>query len=119
MGKKKIDKIQLIKNEGIRKVTFCKRKKGLLKKCIELSVLCDLKMFVFMYDHEDNRVVHYASDAQQDFFALFNKQSQREYYSNRDYIRVGGKKDEYDLSESQSIDGDHEDEQIIENGDSP
>ena len=33
---------------GQRKVTLCKRKKGLLKKTIELSVLCDLKIFLYI-----------------------------------------------------------------------
>ena len=44
MGKKKLEKIARIENASQRKVTLCKRKKGLLKKGIELSVLCDLKI---------------------------------------------------------------------------
>lgn len=50
MGKRRIDQIQLIPNMSHRKVTYCKRKKGLLKKSIELSVLCDLKVFTYIYD---------------------------------------------------------------------
>lgn len=96
MGKKKIDKIRLIGNEGVRKVTFCKRKKGLIKKAIELSLLCDLKMFLFIHDHNEERVVHFASDPTADFLDLFNRQNQREYFSNRDYFRVGGRKDDVD-----------------------
>ena len=39
-----------IQNAQQRKVCLCKRKKGLLKKAIELSLLCDLDIFTFVYD---------------------------------------------------------------------
>ena len=100
MGKKKIEKIRLIGNDSVRKVTFCKRKKGLIKKAIELSLLCDLKMFLFIYDHHEERVVHYASDPTTDLIDLFNRQSQREYFSNRDYFRVGGRRDDVDQEDA-------------------
>ena len=48
MGKKRIEKITRIENENNRKVTLCKRKRGLMKKMIELSVLCDLKIFMLI-----------------------------------------------------------------------
>jgi hypothetical protein len=41
MGKKKIDKLKLIDNKLQRNVAFCKRKRGFLKKAIELSCLCE------------------------------------------------------------------------------
>lgn len=41
MGKKKIDKLKLIESRTQRNVAFCKRKRGFLKKAIELSCLCD------------------------------------------------------------------------------
>lgn len=50
MGKKKLEKIERIQNDNTRKVTYCKRKKGLLKKAIELSKLCDQVCYVFIYD---------------------------------------------------------------------
>ena len=52
MGKKKIDKIERINDDIVRRVTYCKRKKGLLKKSIELSILCDVTMFMVIYDKE-------------------------------------------------------------------
>jgi hypothetical protein len=91
MGKRRIEKIQKIENASHRKVTYCKRKKGLLKKSIELSILCDLNMFLFIYDAKSDRVIHYASDPNLDLTDLFNKKAQREYYTNGDYLRVGGK----------------------------
>ena len=50
MGKRRLEKIEVIKNLNHRKVTYCKRKKGLLKKSIELSILCDVSIFVLIYD---------------------------------------------------------------------
>lgn len=95
MGKKKLDQIERIDNAERRKVTYCKRKKGLLKKSIELSVLCDLKMFIFIYDEGQKRVVHFASDADDDFQAIFDEKLHREFYTNRDYIRVGGRAEDF------------------------
>lgn len=91
MGKRRLDQIQLIPNLSHRKVTYCKRKKGLLKKSIELSVLCDLKVFCFIYDESQQRVIHFASDPSLNILDIFNKENQREYYTNSDYGRVGGK----------------------------
>ena len=40
MGKKKIDNIKYMEDKNQRNITFSKRKRGLLKKIIELSSLC-------------------------------------------------------------------------------
>ena len=75
MGKKRIEKITKILNNVQRKVSLCKRKKGLLKKTIELSVLCDLKIFMFMYDETQKRVTHFASHDNFELMDLFNKRN--------------------------------------------
>ncbi|KAJ2082682.1 Myocyte-specific enhancer factor 2C [Coemansia sp. RSA 988] len=59
MGRKKI-KIQTIKDERNRQVTFLKRKSGLLKKAYELSVLCDCEIAVVIFSSQ-NKLVQYAS----------------------------------------------------------
>jgi MADS-box transcription factor len=41
MGKKKIDFNKKIENTTTRNVTYCKRKKGLIRKAMQLAVLCD------------------------------------------------------------------------------
>lgn len=98
MGKRKIEKIQTIENVNHRKVTYCKRKKGLLKKSVELSVLCDVSTFVFIFDKSQQRCVHYASDPQLDFVTLFNTQCHREFYTNKDYVALGGRQNELDCA---------------------
>ena len=62
MGKKKIDKLSLIDNRMQRNVAFCKRKRGFLKKAIELSCLCDQRILIVIYDEERRRVVQFSSE---------------------------------------------------------
>ena len=50
MGKKKIDPCGRIENEARRTVTYSKRKKGLIKKAMELSRLCSLDINIVIYD---------------------------------------------------------------------
>ena len=72
MGKRKLESMDKIKSETTRRITYCKRKKGLLKKAIELSKLCDQICFLYIYDRETKKVVHYASDQGADFMDIFN-----------------------------------------------
>lgn len=50
MGKKKIDVTDLIESPSRRAVTYSKRKRGLIKKAIELSTLCGQDMFIAIFD---------------------------------------------------------------------
>ena len=52
MGKRKLLKIDKIPDKNTRKITSNKRKKGILKKAIELSKLCDHKVFLYIYDEQ-------------------------------------------------------------------
>ena len=59
MGRKKI-KIERIENAKNRNVTFNKRKIGLMKKAIELSVLCDCEVALIVFGKDG--VYQFASD---------------------------------------------------------
>ncbi|KAK7319024.1 hypothetical protein RJT34_03733 [Clitoria ternatea] len=48
MGKKKVE-IKRIENKSTRQITFSKRRKGLMKKARELSVLCDAKVALVIF----------------------------------------------------------------------
>merc|ERR1711907_452904 len=67
MGRKKI-KIARIDDERIRKVTFTKRKAGLIKKAMELSLLCDCEIALIVFTSQQNtggsRLYRYSSSAE-------------------------------------------------------
>ena len=75
MGKKRIEKITRIGNDNTRKVTLCKRKKGVMKKMIELSVLCDLKIFTLIHDEASKRTTHFSSHKDFDFLPIFTQRN--------------------------------------------
>ena len=53
--------IQKIPDETNRNVTYCKRKRGLLKKAIELSSLCDQHIYIAIFDENKQRLVEFQS----------------------------------------------------------
>jgi len=67
MGRKKI-KIARIDDERVRKVTFTKRKAGLIKKAMELSLLCDCEIALIVFTSQQNtggsRLYRYSSSAE-------------------------------------------------------
>ena len=72
MGKKKYETITKLASLTSRNITYYKRIKGLIKKSIELSVLCDQEVIVFVVDHNKKKMLHYASDPESNMLDLFN-----------------------------------------------
>lgn len=62
MGKRQPIKLELIKDKEKRNVAFCKRKRYLLQKAIELSELCGKKVFIVMFDEPRKRLVQFSSE---------------------------------------------------------
>ena len=60
-GKRRTDTFDVIKDEHDRYVTFCKRKRGILKKAIELSRLCDQHIFMVIFDKTKQRIIEFSS----------------------------------------------------------
>ena len=90
MGQKKYQSIKLIQNERQRLVAFSKRKKGILKKAMECSLLCGKSIYLAIYDQERSKMTEYKSTS--DFNAkrvniLSNTQliTMKEF-TNKDYI---------------------------------
>lgn len=85
MGRNKI-KIEKIKNERIRQVTFYKRKKGLLKKAMELSLLCEVKVFLCIVDKNEKMMVFSSEKDINDFKTTYIDQisTARELFTHDD-----------------------------------
>ena len=65
MGRKKID-IQLISDSHVKRVTLKKRRLGLIKKAIQLSLLTDAKISLKIYYPQDYSFVEYHSHEDND-----------------------------------------------------
>ena len=61
MGKKKIEIVNKIANENSRNITYGKRYKGLIKKAMELSILCEQQIFITIYDETKEKLIVYSS----------------------------------------------------------
>ena len=57
MGKRKICIIEEITDRVSRNVTYCKRKKGLIKKAMELSILCGQHISLAIFDPNKNKLI--------------------------------------------------------------
>ena len=67
MGRNKI-KIEKIKNDRNRLVTFIKRKRGLIKKAMELALHCDADVFVAVVSHENPQLSIFSNDPNPETF---------------------------------------------------
>lgn len=91
MGKTKIT-IQPIAKHRDKQMTFYKRKKGLLKKAIELSVLCETRVFLALYDNLTGRISTFQSHELASLLSLFKTAPPRlfEMFVPSDYTKVTG-----------------------------
>ena len=61
MVRQKETQLKLIENKDRRRVTFFKRKKGLLLKGMELTNMCGKKALIFIRDPKRNKITKYSS----------------------------------------------------------
>ncbi|KAF7724080.1 Myocyte-specific enhancer factor 2D [Apophysomyces ossiformis] len=102
MGRKKI-KIQPIKDERNRQVTFLKRKHGLMKKAYELSVLCDCEIALIIFN-TNGKLVEYASTQIDKILLKYTEHNEpHESKSNQDFI---------DIAEKDTVKNDTEDDML-------
>jgi len=89
MGRNKI-KIEKIENSKIRQVTFYKRKRGLLKKAMELSLLCESKIFLCIVDKVEKLTIYSSENDINKFLGTYiqkmnQNKVQKDILSNTDY----------------------------------
>ena len=89
MGRNKLD-IKRIENKRARQVfrayiqfTFYKRKYGLLKKAMELAVLCDINITLVINEKGNNDFTIYESDEKRSLIkSYYKKNSNITHYTN-------------------------------------
>lgn len=57
--KLKLKSIQPIEDKHKKATALCKRKKGILKKAIELEKLCDVNLCLIMFDRKGREIINY------------------------------------------------------------
>jgi len=83
-------KIEKIENSKIRQVTFYKRKRGLLKKAMELSLLCESKIFLCIVDKVEKLTIYSSENDINKFLGTYlqkinQNKIQKDILSNNDY----------------------------------
>lgn len=100
MGRNKI-KIEKINHDRIRQVTFYKRKRGLLKKAMELSLLCDAELLLCIKEKSSNKCLVYSSNGNIQGFIKNNLNSENrlnEIVTNINYVTLFSN-EKYDCEE--------------------
>ena len=105
MGKRKIE-IAKIENKLHSQITYYKRKKGLIKKVMELSLLCDVDIFLVIVDHKQRLSVTTSKSTAEEFIAKnlinFNKKVIKERYNLKDYKKIFcGEKENHSIEDIQ------------------
>jgi MADS-box transcription factor len=95
MSRNKIP-IQKNKDERIRNITYYKRKKGLIKKAMELSLLCDVDIMVGIYPKQisHNQLLIFCTTNNVDLFMdkyLKNPMIKKEVYGLKDVSKYNYK----------------------------
>jgi len=110
MGRNKI-KIERIANERNRQATFTKRKNGLFKKAMELSILCDCEISLIIFNNQTGKYFQYSSSDNDKILLRYVDcdESPVQAYTNNDYVTHFEKKDQICLKR-EAEDSDYEPE---------
>ena len=88
VGRKKID-INYIKDDKLRIVTNSKRKKGLIKKAMEISLLCGTDIVLIIHDQFSKKATMYSNIAIPNVNTItnhFNVDKPLQRYTNDDVL---------------------------------
>jgi hypothetical protein len=91
MGKRKIEMTK-IQNKLNSQITYYKRKKGLIKKALELSVLCDVEIFLVIVDKKKRLSITSSNVSAKEFinsyFKNIDELNIKEELNANDYIKM-------------------------------
>lgn len=89
MGKRKIQ-IQQLSNEKTRQLTLAKRKKGLIKKAMELAILCNADVFIEVAGEDKETTIFSSSDlkSMSEIITSDIKKSKKSLLFKEDYERM-------------------------------
>ena len=89
MGKRKIQ-IQQLSNEKTRQLTLAKRKKGLIKKALELAILCNADVFIEVAGEDKETTIFSSSDlkSMSEIITTDIKKSKKSLLFKEDYERM-------------------------------
>jgi len=91
MGRKKIV-IRKIQDERSRHATFAKRKNGLIKKAMELSILCGCEIALVMFNSQ-GKLIQYSSGDIDQTLSKFIDEKPQEAYTNEHLPNFANKDD--------------------------
>ena len=91
MGKRKIQMIK-IENKLNSQITYYKRKKGLIKKTLELALLCDVETFLVILDKKKKLSITSSKKSPENFISTYlknlSKRKIKEQFSLNDYPNI-------------------------------
>ncbi|EDR25891.1 MADS-box transcription factor, putative [Entamoeba dispar SAW760] len=99
MGRNKI-RIERIENEKKRATTFQKRRHGLIKKAMELSILCDCKVSLMVFK-DDKLVVYSTNDIKKMLLEFVEFKNQFISFTNDDYSNLADNQIDIEQPEKQ------------------
>ena len=59
-----------------------------MRKGIQMSEKCNQKCFIYIFDQDNNEVIHYSSSPSFNLVNIFNGNYKRQYYTNSDYEQL-------------------------------
>ena len=65
-GIRKAIGLQKIEDYESQRVSLVKRRKGIVKKCIELNIICQQDVFLVIFDRQKQKLLEYRSDPDMD-----------------------------------------------------
>ena len=118
MGKRKIP-ISKIKNRLSCQITYYKRKKGLIKKALELSRLCDIEVFLVIVDSKKRLSITSTKKPSQQFIEQYlvnlSPLNIKEEYKEEDYVKFTKDNINYKNDTSDKLFSEVEEEENCEN----